>query len=487
MRIAIAGFVHETNTYCRDTTPLEDFHQQRGPRILKNRGTETSLGGALKTCDELGIEPVPLLAAMAQPSGVIQRSVFDTITAEILDGLKNSGPLDAVFLDLHGAGVVEGIDDLEGALCEAIRHQMGDIPMAATFDLHGNITPNMVGLLDGIFACHEYPHIDFHLRAEEAIQLLNKIVRHGTKTTRHIVSLPMLQPTTTTFEGIGKQTLATILQTEATAGIIDISWFHGFPYTDIPHVGVHIVVTTENDPMLAQTTAEQVANDIWQQREQFRPISLSAEEALQSALSSNAFPVVINETSDNCGGGAPGDGTHLLRAMLDAGLEDACFGFIVDPAVAEQAHKAGVGADIQVSLGGKYDELHGAPLELDAYVKSLHDGRLKLLAMSKGSPINLGRMARLVVNGMDIIVASRRSQTFDIGPFLALGINVMEKKFVALKSSNHFRAGFTELAGQIVTADTPGLMTHHLEVFHRENSKQPLWPIDSDAHYKANS
>jgi microcystin degradation protein MlrC len=245
------------------------------------------------------------------------------------------------------------------------------------------------------------------------------------------------------------------------------------------------VFTTENDSTLAQTTANQVANDIWQQREQFRATSLSAVEALQSAQASNAFPVVINETSDNCGGGAPGDGTHLLRAMLDAGLEDACFGFIVDPEVAEQAHKAGVGADIHVSLGGKYDELHGAPLELDAYVKSLHDGRLKLLAMSKGSPIKLGKMARLVVNGIDIIVASRRSQTFDIGPFLALGIDVTEKKFVALKSSNHFRAGFTELAGLIVTADTPGLMTHHIEVFPRVNATQPLWPIDGDVRYES--
>ncbi|MFT6646002.1 MAG: microcystin degradation protein MlrC, partial [Patiriisocius sp.] len=187
------------------------------------------------------------LVAMAQPSGTIERAAFDQISSEILSGLNDAAPLDAIFLDLHGAGVVEGIDDLEGALCEAIRHQMGDIPMAATFDLHGNITQNMVELLDGIFACQQYPHIDLHLRAEEAIQLLSRMVSDGVKTSRYLVSLPMLQPTTTTFEGIGEQTLAEILELERADGIIDISWFHGFPYTDVPQVGVHIVVTTEED------------------------------------------------------------------------------------------------------------------------------------------------------------------------------------------------------------------------------------------------
>tara|TARA_R110002073_G_scaffold14926_1_gene59939 strand:- start:10962 stop:12431 length:1470 start_codon:yes stop_codon:yes gene_type:complete len=489
MRIAIAGFVHETNSYCRDMTPISAFNQQRGERILKNRGTETSVGGALKACDDRGIEPVPILVAMAQPSGIIEREAFDQICSEILAGLQDNGPIDAIFLDLHGAGVVDGISDLEGAFCEAIRDQMGAIPMAASFDLHGNLTQHMVDLLDGIFACHQYPHIDLHLRAEEAIHLLSKMVRDGVTTTRHLVSLPMLQPTTTTFEGIGKQTLADILEIEKAEGVIDISWFHGFPYTDVPQVGVHIVVTTENNTALGKTLGEtlgaQVANRIWQDREKFRLVSLNGEAVIQAALGCNAFPVVINETSDNCGGGSPGDGTHLLRAMLDANLEDACFSFIVDPEVAEQAHQAGVGADIQVSLGGKFDDLHGDPLELNAYVKSLHDGKLKLLAMFKGAPIHLGKMARLVVNGLDIVVASRRNQTFDIGPFLALGIDVTEKKYVALKSSNHFRAGFTELAGQILTADTPGLTTHQIQVFPRLNARGPLWPLDPDTNFSA--
>jgi microcystin degradation protein MlrC len=142
-----------------------------------------------------------------------------------------------------------------------------------------------------------------------------------------------------------------------------------------------------------------------------------------------------------------------------------------------------VGSTISVTLGAKEDELHGTPLEITAYVKALHDGRLTMLAMAKGSKLNLGKLARLVVGGIDIIVASNRSQTFDQGPFLAVGIDVTEYDVVALKSSNHFRAGFVQLAGKIVTADTPGLTTHKIAHFPRHNAGRPLWPLDDAAAY----
>jgi len=243
------------------------------------------------------------------------------------------------------------------------------------------------------------------------------------------------------------------------------------------------VVTTDGDREQAARIAKGLATDLWAAREDFRAQDLSAAEAVAAAMASQAHPVVINETSDNCGGGTPGDTTHLLKAMLDAQLERACFGFIVDPEVAQQASDAGVGATIQVELGGKYDNLHGQPLPLTAQVRSLHDGKLRMLAMFKGMPLHLGKMARLVVDGIDIIVASKRSQTFDIGPFQALGIDVTAYDIVALKSSNHFRAGFTDIAAEIITADTPGLTTHKVEIFPRQFATGPLWPIDAAASY----
>ena len=494
MKIAIAGLAHETNTYCRGRTEAKDFHQLRGERLFVARGTETGLGGALKACDELGIEVVPVLFCDAQPSGIVARETYEEFKAEIVRGIRDAMPLDGVFLSLHGAGVVEGIEDLEGDLCTAVREVIGEaVPMTAGFDLHGNVTQQMADALDGVFACHQYPHIDMHLRADEAIRLIVRMHEEGFRPVLHVEHVPMLLPTTTTFEGIGERTLARMLEAENEAGVIDVSWFHGFPYTDVSHIGTYVVVTTEGDGEQARRVARKLAQSVWDERDRFRARSLSADEAVAEALTraeelraaERVAPVVINETSDNCGGGTPGDGTHLLRAMLEAKLEGACFGFIVDAEVAAQAHSAGCGATINISLGGKYDELHGAPIVTRAYVKSLSDGRLVMQAMGKGSPLALGKMARLVIDGIDVIVASRRSQTFDPEPFLAVGIDVNRYRIVALKSSNHFRAGFKDVAGAIVTADPPGLTTHHVEVFPRQRASVPLWPLHTEAAYEA--
>ena len=342
----------------------------------------------------------------------------------------------------------------------------------------------MADVLDGVFACHEYPHIDMHLRAGEAIELIFDMLEKNYRPTLAVETVPMLMPTTTTFKGPGKTLRDRVQQLGGEdPDAINVSLFHGFPYADVPHIGCHIVVTSRAGEAHARSLAQQIGRELWAQRESFRALSLSAAEAVEAAQAATAKPVVINETSDNCGGGSPGDGTHLLRAMLAAKLDNACFGFIVDPEVADQAHRAGVGSTLHVNLGGKYDDLHGEPLALDVYVKSLHDGRCIMQAMAKGAKISYGKLARLQVEGMDIVVGSERSQTFDTEPFLAVGIDVLAKDFVALKSSNHFRAGFDALAGTIITADPPGLTTHHVEVFPRTQCNQPLWPIDENAAY----
>jgi microcystin degradation protein MlrC len=483
MRIAIAGVSHETNTYCRGLTEAGDFHVLRGERMLRMRGTETTVGGALTTCEALGAEVVPILVADAQPSGTIARGAYDAFKDEILRELAAAMPVDGVMLALHGAGVVEGIEDLEGDLAIAVRALVGEaVPVTAVFDLHGNVTQTMADALDGVFACHQYPHIDMHERADEAIRLIARMHEEAFRPVLHVETVPMLIPTTTTFEGIGQEMLARMLEAEAEPGVIDVSWFHGFPYTDTAHVGMHVVVTVREDREQARRIARRLAQMLWDARERFRARSLSADEAVAEAvaIAAQKRPVVINETSDNPGGGTPGDGTHLLRAMLAAKLTDACFGFIVDPEVAAQAHTAGTGATIDVSLGGKYDDLHGRPLVAQAYVKALSDGRLVMQAMMKGARINLGPLARLVIDGIDVVVASHRSQTFDPEPFLAVGIDVRRYAIVALKSSNHFRAGFRDVAAAIVTADPPGLTTHHVEIFPRRRAPGTLWPLDSD-------
>ena len=482
MRIGIGGINHETNTYCPQLTPLSAFTRLTGERLLRRSGTETPVGGAIDACRAFGIEPIPLMAAWTQPSGIIEASAYETLKQDILDAIAAEWPLDGIFLDLHGAGVGEGVSDLEGDLTEAIRARVGSVPIVATFDLHGNVTQRMADQLDGVFACHEYPHIDLHHRAREAIELILRMQNEGLTTERAVVSIPMLMPTTTTFHGIGKATIDRIKAIEKTENLINISWFHGFPYADTPHVGIHLVLTGVANQHNLAAIGESLAASIWAVRDEFRIPGLSATEALDQALNAASEGLaVINETSDNPGGGAPGDGTHLLKAMLEADEPATCFGFIVDPQVAALAHEMGVGAVLKTELGGKTDAMHGEPLPVSAYVKALHDGKIIMQAMFKGTPMSLGPMARLVIGQVEVIVVSNRSQTFDTEPFLALGIDVHRMRVVALKSSNHFRAGFEPIAKTIITADTPGFTTHQIDRFEKTLSPHPLWPISPNA------
>jgi microcystin degradation protein MlrC len=245
-----------------------------------------------------------------------------------------------------------------------------------------------------------------------------------------------------------------------------------------------VVAIADGDDDLARAAAQDVARAIWAAREEYRPTSLTPQEAIAAALATEGGPVVINDTSDNPGGGSPGDSTHLLRAMLDAGLQNACYAFIYDVATAAHAHDAGVGATIRVRLGGKTDTLHGRPIEADAYVKGLTDGRFRLTTpMGRGMAVNLGPMARLQIGGIDILVSSERSQVLDDEVFLLHGLDVRRYKIVALKSSAHFRAGFTHLAKAIITADAPGATTLRLENFTHHRLRRPIWPLDDSAAY----
>ncbi len=256
---------------------------------------------------------------------------------------------------------------------------------------------------------------------------------------------------------------------------------HGFAPADIPQIGITILTTTNDDPDRAREISEEIANVIWDRRDEFPHTLRTAEEAIAAALATEGRPVILNEASDNPGGGGPGDGTHLLRAMLDAGLDDAVFGHIWDAEVAEQAHEARPGATIKVRLGGKTEELHGEPLEVTAYVKGISDGRfIQQSPMGQGSRIDLGKMARLEIDGVDVLVSSRRAQTLDPEVFLLHGIDVMRYKIVAIKSSAHFRAGFEPIAHAIIQADTPGLNSVDLSAFTYNRVNRPIWPLDAD-------
>ena len=485
MRVALASFQHESHSYRLPHTTAAHFHVARGAEILQRaKGTRTALGGLLAGLDEIAADVRPLVAIAAPPSGVIAGATYGELRAQLESALLRAGRVDAVALALHGAALAEGLDDVEADLCHRIRDRVGpSVPVVATFDLHGNVSQALADSLDALFPCRLYPHVDTFERGREAALRLASLREARIRPVTHVEPLPLLLPATPTTFGPGAAVNAACAEQARRAGVLDCAFFHGFPYADTPLAGASVVATADGDRELARDAARTVARSIWDMREAFRPTTLSCEEAVAQALALPGRPIVINETSDNPGGGAPGDGTHLLRELLEARADDACFGFIADPEVARRAHAAGIGALLDVALGGKSDSLHGAPLCVRAEVTTLSNGRFTPRAMLAGVEMNLGPMARLRVGGVDVLVSSRAQQTFDAEVFRMHGIDVSRRKIVALKSSHHFRAGFESLAAAILTADPPGLTTQRIETFPRARTRRPIWPLDAHAVY----
>ncbi len=488
MRIGVGGIHHETNQYLHTTTTEADFLVVRTLEELAGAtaGMRTYLTGMLDAIRQHEATPVSLLYAVAAPSGTIDGGLYQSLKAELLAALRASLPLDGVVLDLHGAAVAESVDDVEGDLCSAIREVVGpDVPVVATHDLHGNTTQREVTALDMVLGTEHYPHDDAYERGVEAVHAVVAVREGRWRPTLHLERLPLLVPPTTTYGGIGADLVELCRRAESLPGVLDCTFMHGFPYTDNPHVGAHVLVTTDGDAELAAATAREVAEEIWRRRAEFMIDHVSAEEAVRRASALGRGPVVINDTSDNPGGGTPGDGTHVLRALLAAGASRAALSTIADPEVAALAHQAGVGATIEVELGGKVDPLYGEPVACTAEVVALSDGNgTAEHPLPAAWPFPLGPSAWLRVEGVDVVVCTQPTQTVDATPLLLHGIDPRDRDLVVVKSSGHFRAGFASVASAVVTADPPGMTTSRLsQLPTRTQAPWPLYPLDAHARY----
>ena len=484
MRVAIGGISHETNTFSNVKTTIEYFKNlewEHGQEILDNHtGVRDFLGGMIAEGMRQGVELVPTFSTRANPSGLIPRETLDEILDNLLSSIRQAGPVDGICLALHGGGIAEGADDLEGTILTKVREVVGyEIPIVVTLDLHANLTDTMLKEANALFGVNFYPHVDCYERGEEAMANLLKIIKGECKPVMRLKKLPMMLSSSTTDLSPAKDINEICWEWEKQPSVIDCTFFHGFSQTDLPDMRVGVLTITDNDPELAERICEDVTAKIWERRHEFYIEHPGPSEGLELALQEEGGPIVINETSDNPGAGTPGDGTHLLRAMIEMNIPNSCFGFICDPETVEAAHQSGVGTYIDVRLGGKTDKLHGEPIEARAYVKTLSDGQfVQTSVMNRGRKVNLGKAARLQIGNVDVIVSSRKSQTMDEQVFLLHGIDVTMYKIVALKSENHFRAAFTPLAKKIITVDSPGLSSFNLKYYNYTRVQRPVMPLD---------
>ena len=490
MRIATGCIGHETNSFSPVPTTIDSFSRMVGDDILKNFGnTHTVTGGFIDAANELNIELVPLLWSFATPSRSVEQDAYETLKTEFLNLLQGAGEIDGVALDLHGAMVTEEIEDAEADLISAVREIVGSRPIVVTFDLHGNITPDTVQPPDVIIGFDTYPHVDTYERGVEAIEIMHNIVRGEIRPTMAYRQLPLLTspPTQCTMRQPMTDLVKKLHQLESEDGVVTATLSMGFPFADIYHTGVSVLVTTDGNQALADRKAAEFARHIWSIRESFRTDLVSIEDAIGYADRSEGQPIVLAEGSDNPGGGGPCDSTFILRAFVEADAQDAVVAIIADPESVAGAIEAGVGNRVNLNVGGKTDNKHGEPVSLEAYVKTISDGvYVRKGPMARGAVDSMGRTAVIKIGGVEVVLTEERSQPLDAEVLRSVGIEPRDRKLIALKSSVHYRADYTPIAREILEVDTPGVHSPNLANFRYENLRRPIYPLDPATQFAEN-
>ena len=489
MRIAIASLHHETNSFSNLPMTWNEMKSRRFEKetyIKVYTPIRNYSGGFIAKAKELGIELVPAVCAYLGPSGHITDEALENHRDGIVRLLweaHSEAPLDAIALNLHGAGVADSYPDADGEILRAVREKFGhDMPIGCVLDLHANVTREMMEYADLLTGVKGYPHVDEFESGAEMLEILVDMVKNNWRPYKRLVQLPwFIAPAEgVTLQGPAHDVQQKLYEAEREEDVVNATFFHGFPYSDIEQAGVSVTAMGKTKEA-ADRTALDIARYAWSIRKTFAVKANSAEEAFDLALQipiTNG-PVVINESSDNTGGGTPGDGTHLLREMIKRDLKDSAFASIHDPEVALLAAKAGVGAKISCKLGGKIDDLHGEPIELvDAYVKCISDGRfLNLSPMGGGSIRSAGLTVLLVVGNVNIVVSSIRGQAMDDGLLRVVGLRYDLLKYVAVKSSQHFKGWWKDRCSGIVPCDSPGIHCADLHVFDFKYANTSYFPL----------
>ena len=491
MKILITQFGNETNSFAVGKTTFETLVPNGWVKaedvINQFKGTATYLGGALRAMEEEGAEPLPIdLATRGGNFGagpIMSKEcasyVMDHITNDVK---KHMGDFDGVFFAVHGAGCSEIDLDLENYSFRRMREIIGDIPMMSSLDVHANMSQNMIDLSDGLYGIKTVPHIDCEKAGYTAAKTLIKKIRREVNPQMYLKRIPLLIPATTgrTVSGPGKEIMEFTAECVKKYNLIDATFFFGFSASDCPCSSCSVLVVADGYTPIKE--AEEIAEFVWQRRYDFSEPSLSVAEAMDEALSKvKDGYVVINEASDNPGGGASGDGTHLLREMIKRNLPGTIMGPLADKEAVKylfENHK--VGDIVNIAVGGNSDPISGEPMKLEnAEIINFSNGKLISAApINFGAPMDYGNSVRLRQGNTELIVVSERFQTYDDRPFIMTGCDMSQYKIIGLKSMNHFRGYFQSRADAIVTADPPGQCPINLKMYPYKNIEHPLLPLD---------
>ncbi|MFK7940643.1 MAG: M81 family metallopeptidase [Roseovarius sp.] len=447
----------ETNTFSHVPTGMSGFEA-----YFLRHGTATQEPPNLMTealhvwrrrAEALGWDVTESLAAIAEPAGRTTARCYKAFRDEILSDLEASEGADIILLQLHGAMVAEGIDDCEGDLTRRIRARHPQAVIGVSLDQHCHLTDAMMEACDLIICFKEYPHDDASARAEELFELAHQTALNQIKPVMHRHPCKMINMYLTKTSPM-REFVDQMTRLEQQRDILSVSLIHGFPWGDVADVGAQTLVVTDANPQLARHHAEQLGRAFFELRDQVSCNALPLDVALDRAGEATRGPVVVADMGDNSGGGAPGDSTFMLRALLERGLTNVASGIYWDPMVVRLCEDAGETAHLNLRLGGKTSPASGDPVDIRAEVIAIRAG----LGQHLGKGLEpLGTVVWLRLAGdVDVLVNDLRTQVYHPQAFEQMGIDLGRKAIVTVKSLFHFYGPFQKIASKVILAATPG-------------------------------
>lgn len=492
LKVLTAEVSHETNTFSILQTGEDAFRNRffvRGEAALAERGNaNTELAGFLDVARDHDWDVTHVLSVAAGPSGRVKRGTYDWFCDPIV-GRASDGGFDGILLALHGAMVPDFCDDGEGELLRRIRKVVDpSTPIGVSLDPHANVTRQMRDLADIMVSCKTYPHVDMRAIGRQVADILHRTMAGQIRPRTIMARVPMLEEVNGGRTDVGPMIgrLAKARAYEQREDVFAVSINAGFASADIAEVGPTVLVTGQGDFDAHVAFARDIADDIWTRRHDVLNSFLSVEEAaaLAGSFEPTAGPLIIADYADNPGAGSYGDGTALLKALLDAPVADACFGPMVDSETVQALHAMNPGAVSSIALGGKSaPDFGGGPLELECELISVWDGRfIGLGPMTCGLSDSFGPSAVIRIGGIDVLVTTLARQMLDLQQFRAFGIDPAKRAVVGLKSMQHFRAAFGPIAGEIIVCDSGALCTPRYDRMPYQNVPRPIFPLDEIEH-----
>lgn len=490
MRLLVAMFKHETNTFSPVPTSLDRFYRSvsatasNAEMIAAFRGTGVALGGFIDVAERMGAEIVVATAAEAQPSSPTDDATYERISQTILDHVARGG-FDGILLDLHGAMVTQSLEDAEGALLKRLRAIDPVTPVGVTLDMHANLYEDIVAHATVITGYHTYPHVDIHEAGVRAAQLIVRTIRGEIRPVMAWGNQPMLPHVMRqgTHSEPNKSLQARCVAFEQEGQALAASVFVGFPHADISNAGLSAVVCIDADPVLAQQLRDELLAQAWRGRHQFvfEPEPLQA--AVARAKRAPHGPVVLLDHCDNSASGGSMDTTTVLAEVLRQGLDNAVFYAVCDPEAVQQALAAGIGAELSLSIGGKTAMPAlgepNPPLTVSGRVKLAFDGLYRNRGpMYAGVRTDLGATVVLDTGAVEIVLTSKHQEPFDLNCLSSVGVDPQQKRFIVLKSRVHWRAGFGDLAREIIECDGLGVTTSDYTKLAFRHVRRPIFPLD---------